>query len=261
MFDPSTSDGVIVNEELARRMWPGKSAIGRTLTVGLPMFDDGMTAPQGDRRVIGVAPAIPFSLLRTASARRFPMFYVPAASVPARSMFVIVRAGSTEAGTRAMREEVSAIDPLLPLFSVRTSDDLFSYWSGPIRTDAVISGALAAVGLVLMMVGIYSVVAVFVSQRRREIGVRIAVGARTSNVVGLIVAKTLAPVGAGCLAGVAAALGTSRLAAKLFYDTSPLEARAFVGAVGLLAVVVILAAAVPARRAARVDPCLALRSD
>jgi ABC-type antimicrobial peptide transport system permease subunit len=105
------------------------------------------------------------------------------------------------------------------------------------------------------------VVAVFVSQRRREIGVRVAVGARARDVVGLVLRRTLGPALAGAVAGGVVAALTSRRAAALFYDTSPLDARAFAGAGGLLAIVIALAAVLPASGAARVDPRTVLTGD
>jgi putative ABC transport system permease protein len=255
-----TRGAVIVNDALAKRLWPGRAALGQRLIVLAPMFDDGQAVAPSTRVVVGVAHTIPLSLLRNPVSRAFPTFYVSVSDNPLRSMTLSVRA-PTAAAARAIREEVAALDPLVPVFSVRTSGDILSYWFGPIHLEAVITGALAAAGVLLTIVGVYSIVAVFVSQRRREIGVRIAIGARGVHVVNMVLGRTLRPALLGAVIGVGLTIVASRWAASMLYDTSPSDPRALVAAASVVAAVVGAAAAIPARRASRMEPLAALAPD
>jgi hypothetical protein len=153
-FAATSAGGVIVNEALARRLWPGQRVIGRTLTIGAPMFDDGQTVPAGARRVAGVIRTVPNSLLRSAEARNFPMLYVSSADTPVRAMFVVARADAARPAARAIRDEVAAIDPLLPVFGVHTSGELLAHWYGPVHIDCLITTVLAGIGDLITVVGI-----------------------------------------------------------------------------------------------------------
>jgi putative ABC transport system permease protein len=204
---------------------------------------------------------VAYSLLRSAAARRFPALYVATTAVPMRTMFVMVRAPAPDVGARVIRKEVEHLDASLPVYLVRSSDEVLAYWFGPIHADALLSGALATVGGLLTVIGIYSVVAVFVTQRLREVGVRIAMGARPGDIVRLVVRRTLAPALFGGAAGVVGAFLASHVTASMLYDTSPLDPRAFLGAGGLLVVLVLGAAAMPAVRAAQTHPRVALASE
>lgn len=253
--------GVIVDEVLAGKLWPSQPAVGHRLRILQPMFDDGQRVAAGDREVVGVVRSVANSLLRSASQRRFPLVYVPSEDNELRTAFVIVRAPTTEAGSRAIREVVQGMDPLLPVYSVRSTRDMLAYWYAPVHLDALMSGALAGVGVLLTIIGVYSVVTVFASQRRREIGVRVAIGAQPVDIVRLVLGKTLMPAVLGGMAGALLAVAGSRAVAGMLYDTAPLEPRAFVAAAAVIALVVGVAAAVPAVRASRFQPLIALTPD
>jgi len=254
-----TEPVVVVNEDLARKLWPGGHALGQRLDVLAPLFADGEVVAPGPRRVVGVARNMRPSPTHPSDA--FPNFWVPYSQAPLRSMYVGMRAATPGVAAAALRHETSALDRLLPVYGVKSVDELLGYWLAYARVDALIADALAAIGTMLTVIGIYSVVAVFVSQRRQEIGVRIAVGARRVDIARLVLDRTLRPTIVGAAAGLAIAAGSVRLLSSMLYGISPLEPGAFVGALGVLVIVITAAALVPARRAAMTDPIVALRSD
>jgi ABC-type antimicrobial peptide transport system permease subunit len=174
-------------------------------------------------------------------------------------MTIAVRASSAAAATQAIRTEMRALDPALPMFGVRTIDELLDYWLSATRMNMILLDALAALGLALTLIGIYSVIALFVSQRTREIAIRMAVGASGFAVAMMIARRTLWPAVAGLIAGTALAAGLTRVISFMLNGISPLEPRAFVVAnVGLIATVTI-AALLPTRTAMRANPVEALR--
>jgi putative ABC transport system permease protein len=260
MFDAHEDEPVVVvNETLARHFWPGRSALGQRLNVLAPMFADGEVVKAGERRVVAVIHDIRYS--PTNPQGYWPNFYLSVGQHPLRGMYVAVRAATPAAGVSAIRAEVAALDPLLPVFGVKSIDELFDYWFGEIHLNALIIDVLAGLGTLLTLIGIYSVVAVFVSQRTTEIGIRIAIGAQRKNVIHMVLRRTLRPAVIGAVVGSGAALLGTRTIAPLLYGVSPLEPRAFAGAVVLLVIVVLTAALVPARRASRLDPLTAIRAD
>jgi predicted permease len=250
---------VVVNETLARHFWPGRRAIGQRLRVLAPMFTDGEAVSPSVRRVVAVTRDIRYS--PTNPQGYWPNLYLPMAQSPLRGMYVAVRASTPAVATAAIRAEVAALDPLLPVFGVKSIDELFDYWFAEIHVNALIMDVLAAIGALLTVVGVYSVVAVFVSQRKREIGIRIAVGAQRKDVVRTVLRRTLRPTVLGTLVGLGAALAGSRTIASLLHGVSPFDPRAFIGAVLLLILVVVAGALLPAVQASRLDPITTLQAD
>jgi putative ABC transport system permease protein len=223
------------------------------------MYNDGEVLAPGERRVVAVARNTRPS--PTHPQDSWPNVFVPYTQNPLRGMYIAVRAPSPAVGAMAIRQEVAALDPLLPVYAVKSIDELLDYWmSGP-NLNALIVDVLAAIGTLLTLIGIYSVVAVFVSQRTREIGIRAALGAQRRDVVRMVLWKTLRPGLVGVVVGTGAALLGSRAIQSMLNGVSPLEPRAFVGSVVLLLGVVVAAAMIPARVAARLDPLIALRSE
>jgi predicted permease len=248
---------VVVNEALAKRTWPGQDAVGKRLRVLSPMYADAEWVEPGDRVVVGVSRNVRGSPLVAADA--WPTFFLPFSQQPTRQMTIAVRASSAAAATQAIRTEMRALDPALPMFGVRTIDELLDYWLSATRMNMILLDALAALGLALTLIGIYSVIALFVSQRTREIAIRMAVGASGFAVAMMIARRTLWPAVAGLIAGTALAAGLTRVISFMLNGISPLEPRAFVVAnVGLIATVTI-AALLPTRTAMRANPVEALR--
>ncbi|HVX41308.1 MAG TPA: FtsX-like permease family protein, partial [Gemmatimonadaceae bacterium] len=241
----------IVSRGLASALWPGESAIGKRLywggTHGTPRTVVGVV---GDVR--DVAPERPVE----------PMLYVPEAQVPMPGMAVVVRAaGDPTPLVAAVRDAVRAQDPLLPLGEIhRLGRNRVEAMTAP-RLRLELMSVFALLALVLAASGIYAMVAFNVAQRTREIGIRIALGASPAGVVAAFVRSSLSRSVAGIGVGLAAAWVLAHSLAGLLYGITPSDALTFVLAPIMLVAVSLAATYVPARRAARVSPIEALRTD
>ena len=255
----------IVNETLARQLWPGERAIGKRVALdfeAMRFFRD--RAPQLDlqagwREVIGVVGDVRHSALQAAPP---PEAYVPATQRPVRSATLLVRAITPPADlARAARAQVSAVDPRQPVANVRTLEDSIYLSAARPRSTTRFLSALAIVGLLLAIVGIYSIVAHMVAARTREIGVRMALGATRPQVLWLVMRHSLAIGAAGVACGLAMATALAGLLQSALVDTAPRDPTILASAAALLLAVTAAAAAVPARRAMRIDPVTALRTE
>ncbi|HEX2189802.1 MAG TPA: ADOP family duplicated permease, partial [Longimicrobiaceae bacterium] len=238
----------VVNQTLAARFWPGQSPIGRQIRV------NGVS-----REVVGVA--------RDGKYERYgeeevAYAYLPFAQVGGTEMTVHVRArGEPAAALAALRRELRALDPDVALGLPSGLAALIDLSLFPQRVAATLIGAFGLLGLLLAAVGLYGVLAYHVAQRTREIGVRMALGARAADVVRMVARQGLALVGAGIAAGLLLALAATRLLAGFLYGVGASDPATFAGVTLLLAAVALPAAYLPARRATRVDPMIALRSE
>jgi putative ABC transport system permease protein len=253
---------MIVSETLAARAFPGQDPIGKRI---------GCCEQTPDERpvwkiVVGVAGDV--RSFGPATAPR-PEFYLPLTQAPddawnwtQRTMYIVARADGDPAGLAPpLRAIVGRIDPELPLYDVRQMDQRLAGTLATARFNTLLLSLLGGVGLLLAASGIYGVIAYFVSQRTQEIGVRIALGASTGNVVRLILGQALRPVAIGAAIGVAAALVASRVIASQLFGVSPTDPLTMAAVVATLIGVALAASAVPARRAAAVDPTRALQSE
>jgi putative ABC transport system permease protein len=161
--------------------------------------------------------------------------------------------------SRAVSAQLAALDPEVPAFDVRTMDERLAGAVARPRFYLLLLGAFALVALALAAVGIYGVMSYTVGERRREIGVRVAMGARPGEVQALVVRQGMAVAAIGVTLGLAGSLAAARLLRSLLFGIGPADLPAFAAAVALLSAVAVLACYVPARRAARVDPMVALR--
>jgi len=160
-----------------------------------------------------------------------------------------------------VRQKVHELDVELPVATVRTMEEWVASSATQPRLSASLVGAFAAVALLIAAIGIYGVLAYSVTQRTREIGLRLALGARADGVVRLIVREGMTIAAAGIGAGLLAAVGLTRAVQSLVYGVAPRDPRTFAGVAGVLAAVALLACLLPARRASRVDPIVALRDE
>jgi putative ABC transport system permease protein len=189
-----------------------------------------------------------------------PTFYTPLAQGASPFFTLVVRAEEPQAAAlAAVRTAIRDADPDLPIDAVASLDELLSRSTAEPRFYASMLGAFAGMALLLAMVGVYAVMASSVAQRRREIGIRMAVGAQVSNVVRLVLSQGLVLTTIGLAVGLAAAIGVTRVLASILFGVSATDPGIFAGAALLLGAVALLATYIPARSATRVDPLLVLR--
>jgi putative ABC transport system permease protein len=245
---------VAVNESMARRFWPNESAIGKRLRLG--------DAQGPEVTIVGVVADVRFRDLTTPLATSEPDVYFPIAQRPAGNLQVAIRSDlSADAVTSSVRRELAAIDPTIPLFGVQPLDNLLQQQTSSGRFASSILAAFGSAALILTAVGLYGVLAFLVSLRRREIGIRIALGATNRRVFEGVIGQGLRLVVIGLVIGVVAAVGATRWIAAQLFGVGSHDPLVFAVVPAVLLGVAILASWVPARRAARVDPQIALRSE
>jgi putative ABC transport system permease protein len=246
----------VVNDALARKYWPGESAVGKRV--------EFIRNTNNWYQVAGVVGNVKYRGLDVAEK---PEMYVPAlqplfpdARMPA--MDVVVRTASDpRAMVLALRHEVLAIDPDQPIADVRTMEERINESLSSRRFNTMLLGSFAALALMLAGVGIYGLVAYSVTQRKHEIGVRVALGAQHSDVLALLVGEGMALVLLGAGVGLVAAFALTRVMSGLLFGVSATDPATFVAITAVLTAVALVASYIPARRATRVDPVVTLRGE
>ena len=241
---------VIVNDELARRYFPAGSPLGRTITTG----DEG-------GRIVGVVRSVRQQGLDQAPRAEF---YLPAgqARYNTDAMTYVVRArGKPEALARAARGAVHDVAPQQPVFQLATMDDVIATSLTTRRLVLVLLVAFAMLALVLSAAGVYGVMSYAVTQRTSEIGIRMALGARAGDVLAMVLASAMRVLGVGIAAGLIAAALVTRGLESMLYGVGALDSLTFAAVPLVIATVGLAAGAVPAIRAARVDPVRAMRNE
>ena len=239
----------IVNESFARRYFPNQEPIGRRVSLS------GAKGPWLE--VVGLARDSKYITLGEAPA---PFLYQPLAQRHESGMVLLVRTGVAPSSlVPAVRREVQSVERNLPLADARTMEELLGTSLFPARMGAILLGAFGLLALVLAAVGLYGVMSYSVSRRTREIGIRMALGARGGDVLRLVLGESMTLVAVGMLLGLVAAFAATRLLSGFLYGVSPTDPAAFVGIGLLLALVALAASLIPARRAAHVDPLVAFR--
>ena len=240
---------VIVNETMARRLWPGESPIGRHFTI--------WRDEKFPREVVGIVGDTKQALDKEAENQ----MYVPYAQDPGWGTLSLVVRTTDEptAFAGAVREAIRSVDKEVPIYNLKTLNDVVSTSAAPRRIPMLLMSAFAGVAMLLAMLGIYGVTAYYVTQRTHEIGVRMALGAQIGDVIRLVLrrAMVLAIVGVGI--GIAGAVAVTRYMTTLLFGVKPVDVITFVGVAVVLMAVVFVACLVPARRAAKIDPLEALR--
>ena len=255
--DRETSPRVaIVNDAFDRKYWPGERALGKRIAFS--------RITNRWYQIVGIVGNVKY---RGLDAPERPELYVPVlqplsdeARMPA--MDVVVRTASDAlAMVAAIRHEILAIDLDQPIADVQTMDQRISASLSSRRFNTILLGSFAALALALAAVGIHGLVAYSVAQRTHEIGVRVALGARHHDVLTLLVGEgmTLALVGAGI--GLVAAVALTRVMSGLLFGVSPTDPATFAAIAAVLTIVALAASYIPARRSARIDPVVALRSE
>ena len=250
---------VIVDERLARRFWPGRDPVGRRMFK--PENPEDFTNPGPKSRwfnVVGVVSEVRISGF-IESEDRVGAYYFPVAQDPPRYLTLTVRtAGDPTALTPAIRRELAAIDRELPLYGVLTMKQRLSESLVDRRTPMVLAVTFAGVALFLAAIGIYGVLAYQVSQRRREIGIRMALGSDARGIFRLVLSEGVALLGVGLTLGLGGAFLVRRAMQSQLYGVGAMDPVVLGAVAGLLALVALAACMVPARRAARIDPVVAL---
>ncbi|HKQ79007.1 MAG TPA: ABC transporter permease [Blastocatellia bacterium] len=245
---------VIINEAAARTYWPNQNPLGKHLMVGSP----GQDKPQ-PVEIIGVVGA---SRYRSLTEAYRPGMLFPAAQNYTSDLSLHLRsAGNPALLIESARRELRALDPQLPATSVRTLEEQRRNSLYSERVTALLLSAFGGLALLLAALGIYGVMSYAVTQRTREIGVRMALGARASDVLRLLLRLGVRLIVAGVALGLAGAFAATRLIRSFLYQVSATDPLTFVLAALLLASVALLACYIPARRATKVDPMIALRSE
>ncbi len=247
----------VVSRSLAAALWPGESPLGRRVTSELPAGAESafytVVGVVGDVRAEGLEADPPPVLYRTVAQARGGFFQD-------LGMDLVVRAaGDPRALVPAVIATIHAAAPELPVFGVATLDDLLAEELAPRRTLTLSVAAFAALALALAAIGLYGLLADSVGQRRREIGVRMALGARRGSILALVIGHGMTTVGAGLAAGLVAAGAAGRALAGQLYGIAPWDPTTFAATAALLAGVGLAAAWLPARRATATDPTTPLR--
>jgi predicted permease len=242
---------VVINEAMARQFWPGADPIGRRITYGANPGPDAQWS-----RVVGVVADMRRERLDEPA---FPAIFFPGFGP---QMDVVVRTTGDPAAMRdAIRSALLAVDPAVPPYGVTGAEQRLGQTVAVRTLQTLLIAALAAAALVLAVVGIYGLIHQSVVARTREIGVRMALGATRTWVMRMILGGAFGLASAGLALGLAGAVALSRTSAAFLYETSPLDPLTFLAVAAVIIIISIAASAVPARRAATIDPVTALRVD
>jgi predicted permease len=246
---PETSQVVIIDENFAKRFWPHNDAIGKHL-----WFD-----PKKPITIVGVVGAVKQYGLDTDGKIAT---YFPLQQGLDRGMFLVARANSHEAGlSTAIVSEIHAVDPTVVVYGIRTMEDRLHDSLARQRFSSTMLGAFAAFALLLAAVGLYGVLSYLVTQSTRDIGILLALGAQRQNILSLVVRQGMQLTLIGIIAGLLGAIALTRVIASLLFGVTATDAATFLAVPALLALVALAATVIPAWRAGKVDPMVALRED
>jgi predicted permease len=257
-FDDRDTAGVapvvVVSEALARRYWPGQVAVGKRIRMPMP-------SPPYEHTWMLVVGVMAPARYRELQASRYDVYMSYLQSDEGLGYFVVRTTGDPIAETPAVRAAVTSVDPEIILTDVTSMAALVDVALGGARFGMQLLSGFALIALLMAALGIYGVVAFVVSRRTREVGIRMALGARAGDVLGLVLRQGMAPVVAGLAAGLALALALGRLGSGLLYEVPSHDVTTLAASAAVLTSAALLACALPARRAARIDPAQALRDE
>jgi putative ABC transport system permease protein len=247
---------VIVNERFASKYFPGQNVVGKRIMPGFSADDSG----EKMREIIGVVGNVKHLSLKNEDS---PEMYLPNTQLPFSVLSLVIRTNvsNPNALTTAVRKELAAMDATIPLTSVRVFEEYIARSLARPRFNTLLLSIFAATALVLTAIGIYGVMAYSVAQRTSEIGIRIALGAGKGSIFRLVVGQAMTLVGISLVIGLAGAFAATRLLTSLLFGVGASDPITFISIVLLVSAVAFIAAWLPARRATRVDPIIALRAE
>jgi putative ABC transport system permease protein len=238
---------VLVNESFARR-WLGPNPLSQRITLG----------DHRPRQIVGIVGDIRFQEL---AGKPTPAYFIPHTQTDASGMNFLVRSANGQTAGPALRAALKRLDPGQPVVRITTFDQVRAESLGRQRFTLTLISTLAVLALILAAVGIYSIMSYTVTQRIPEIGIRMSLGAQARDIFRLVLGQSLRLVGVGVAAGVACALATTRIMSTLLYGVTPSDPMTFGAICVLIIAVALLATFIPASRATRVDPLVAIRYD
>jgi len=243
----------IVNDAFATRAWPDREAIGQVIYQASrrDVFDRPLT-------IVGVARNANY---RSAGESPTPFIYVPVAQQPMAQMNLYVRQAPGREAAADVGAAIAEVEPALPLIASLSFEEATSIGLLPQRLAATVAGSVGVVGLLLSALGLYGLMAFYAVQRTREVAVRMALGATTAQVRGLMLRQAAGVAASGGAVGILLSAGAAGAVRGLLVGVQPWDEVAFVAAGGMLGVVLLVASSVPARRVAATDPASALRAE
>jgi putative ABC transport system permease protein len=267
--DKSNSQPVaIINETLAKRFFAGQNPVGQTLWMGAPenLLPPDAQTPENRfirRTIVGVVADVKGRSLNVESPS---LVYAPLTQYRREGwtnslMLAVQTTTPPESVVSAIREQVRSLDTDQPITNVRTMDELLSRSLSSTKFSLWLLGAFAGLSLLLAAIGIYGVMVTVVTQRTREIGLRMALGAQRIDILRLVISQGMVPVITGIVVGLGAAIGLTRLMSTLLFGVKPTDVATFVTVAVMLAAIGVLASYLPARRATKVDPLVALKGE
>jgi putative ABC transport system permease protein len=247
-----TDSVAVVSQSLANHFWPGENAVGKRFR---------RTSRPEWYTVVGVAADVKHQgqLFPNANPRDtyFSLHQYPSPNIS----LVVKTAGDPAAATASLRQAIREIDPTLVLYKIRTLEEVVANEAKPARFASVLSALFAVLALVLASLGTYGVLAFSVSRRSGEFGIRLALGAAPGHIFGMVLREGTLLAATGLALGVLASVGISRWLTSMLFGISPVDPVTYTAILAILTALVLLACFVPARRATRVDPVVALRAE
>ena len=261
--DTTDSPGVvIISDAMARRFWPNENPIGKRITYnrGIPREEQQTVGGGGSREIVGIVGSVKHLALEDELEA---MFYTPQTQQPSFHTMTLVLRGAVEPAslTASVRHEAAMMDPDVPIFEVRTLASMLDNSVAQPRFRTLLLGLFAGLALLLSLVGIYGVIGQLIGQRKQEIGIRMALGARSADVVRMLVAQGMMPVFVGIGIGLVAAYATSRVLGSLLFVVTATDPITYMAVALLVGIVALAATCGPAFRATRIDPSTALRAE
>jgi putative ABC transport system permease protein len=255
--DAGAPGAVIISESVSRRLWPEGNPLGKRISL------EDNRRPEDWLTIVGVVEDVKQNNMAEKSP---PAIYQPYRQVIRASFlgnvtFVLRSDQDTASLADAVRTRIQRIDPGQPVLRIATMQDLIASSTAEPRFQAQLIGAFSVLAMILALIGIFGVISYSIAERTREIGIRMAIGARAPDLLAMVIRQGMLLVSIGILLGCAGAWGITRVLAKFLFELTPTDPPTFIGAPAIFAFIALLAILIPGRRALRVDPVAAIRNE